>query len=624
MNRRQFTKLLAGVGLLLAGCRAGAAPSSSTPERKDSMQTTTQTYTRTTPIETVRNDPVFGDYGRLIFPVERSYYSGDTLEQLHLTYYNNIDPDETVDICNTLRQRAADGQTIFYDIYTEDEQAADPDKADTGLFYFKGNPGAKFSICNAGGAFAYVGAMQDSFPHALELSRKEYNAFALIYRPGAQTACKDLARAIAFVFTHAEELEVDTSGYSLWGGSAGARMAAWLGSYGTASFGEQAYPQPGAVIMQYTGLGEVYGNEPPTYACVGDRDYIADERVMRWRIETIRSQGTPAEIEVFPGLAHGFGLGTGTSADTVATPNDFPAAYNYGTGKIEDYSRTAMLQKMPEPVDNATVLNTSADPNHIQALYLWEEGNVPAKTQFTAAMTGYFDNWDFRPYVTAIPVRTGVQPKGAVVLMAGGAYQFRGNYTDSLPTAAALRELGFQTFIVDYRLSPYTQEEGALDVARAVRFVRQNADVYGIDPDDIAVMGFSAGGIQAGEFLMHYDEDVNGTALDESYVPDALDAVPAHASAAGMIYSFYGRLSVGNMDPDWLAEGDLPPTFYVYGTEDPFYRQFQQQYDVIRNMGISAGRIVLNSWPHGFGSDGGWVNDYAAWLESVFANKEES
>lgn len=227
MNRRQFTKLLAGVGLLLAGCRAGAAPSSSTPERKDSMQTTTQTYTRTTPIETVRNDPVFGDYGRLIFPVERSYYSGDTLEQLHLTYYNNIDPDETVDI-------------------------------------------------------------------------------------------------------------------------------------------------------------------------------------------------------------------------------------------------------------------------------------------------------------------------------------------------------------------------------------------------------------QAGEFLMHYDEDVNGTALDESYVPDALDAVPAHASAAGMIYSFYGRLSVGNMDPDWLAEGDLPPTFYVYGTEDPFYRQFQQQYDVIRNMGISAGRIVLNSWPHGFGSDGGWVNDYAAWLESVFANKEES
>ena len=313
-------------------------------------------------------------------------------------------------------------------------------------------------------------------------------------------------------------------------------------------------------------------------------------------------------------------LREGTSADTVSTPDDFPATYNYGSGKIQDYSRGNMLRRLPEPEGNATVLNTAADPEHIQALYLWEEGNIPAQTRFTENMTGYFDPWDFRPYVTAIPVRAGVQPKGAVVLMAGGAYQFRGNYTDSLPTAAALRELGFQTFIVDYRLSPYTQEEGALDVARAVRFVRKNASVYGINPDAIAVMGFSAGGIQAGEFLMHYDEDVTGTALDSRYVPDELDAIPAHASAAGMIYSFYGRLSVGNMDASWLAEGNLPPTFYVYGTEDPFYRQFQQQYDVIRGMGIPTGRIVLNGCPHGFGSDGGWVTDYVAWLENVFAH----
>lgn len=312
-------------------------------------------------------------------------------------------------------------------------------------------------------------------------------------------------------------------------------------------------------------------------------------------------------------------LRDGSSAETVATPDDFPAVYNYGSGKISDYSRTAMLQKLPEPAGNDTVLNTAADPTNIQVLYLWEEDNIPAKTRFTQDMTGYFDNYDFRPYVTAIPVREGVESKGAVVLMAGGAYQFRGNYTDSLPTAAALREQGFQTFIVDYRLSPYTQEEGALDVARAVRFVRKNAEVYGIDPDDIAVMGFSAGGIQAGEFLMHYDEDVTGTALDSTYVPDELDDVPAHASAAGMIYSFYGRLSVGNMDPDWLKEGNLPPTFYVYGTEDPFYRQFQQQYDVISGMGIPTGRIVLNGWPHGFGCDGGWVRDYAAWLEIIFA-----
>lgn len=311
-------------------------------------------------------------------------------------------------------------------------------------------------------------------------------------------------------------------------------------------------------------------------------------------------------------------LREGTSSQTVATPKDFPKDYDYGSGQITGWSREEMLKKMPAPEGNETVLNTKPNPKKIQALYLWKEGKAPAKTKFTKDMTGYFDEWDFRPYVTAIPVKSGVKPKGAVVLMAGGAYQFRGNYTDSLPTAAALREYGFHTFIVDYRLEPYSQEEGALDVARAVRFIRKNADVYGIDRDDIAVMGFSAGGIQAGEFLMHYDEKVTGTELDKSYVPDELDKIPAHASADGMIYSFYGRLSVGNMDKTWLAKGNLPPTFYVYGTEDPFYDQFEQRYKVIRKMGIKTKRIVLNGWPHGFGADGSWVKDYAAWLEDVF------
>ncbi len=53
----------------------------------------------------------------------------------------------------------------------------------TGLFFFGGNEGAKFAVCNAGRGFVYVGAIHDSFPHALELSRRGYNAFALIYRP---------------------------------------------------------------------------------------------------------------------------------------------------------------------------------------------------------------------------------------------------------------------------------------------------------------------------------------------------------------------------------------------------------------------------------------------------------
>lgn len=306
MNQAVFSIISAGIAALIA-CGSGAL--------EGGEDLTVEPYTINTRIEEVTGDPAFGGYGQLIFPVDTGYYTGSTLGNLGLTWYNYIDPGKTVEICSYMKGQATAGNQIFYDIYTDEEKAADPEKEDTGLFFFKGEPGAKFAICNAGGGFAYVGAMHDSFPHALELSKKGYNAFALIYRPGAQTACEDLARAIAFIYEHADELEVDTNGYSLWGGSAGARMAAYLGSYGTAAFGEADYPQPGAVIMQYTGHSKVLGTEPPTYACVGTSDWIASYSTMERRIERIKQNGTDAEIEVFEGLPHGFGLGTGTEAE---------------------------------------------------------------------------------------------------------------------------------------------------------------------------------------------------------------------------------------------------------------------------------------------------------------------
>lgn len=316
MNQLLFRLAAAGAALLLlpSGCGETSAAEEAHMEYSASDLTFTP-VDRDTPIQAVMDNPLFGDYGRLLFPVESGWWSGETLEDLRLTFYSHIDPEATVAVINNLGTRAASGETVFYDIYTAEEKARDPAKADTGLFFFRGEAGAKTAICNAGGAFAYVGAMHDSFPHALALSQRGYNAFALIYRPGAQTACEDLARAIAFLHENAAALHIDMAGYSLWGGSAGARMAAWLGAYGTEAFGEAAWPRPAAVIMQYTGMSEITGNEPPTYSCVGTRDGIASWRVMKQRTARIRAQGTDAEIEIFEGLAHGFGLGTGTVAE---------------------------------------------------------------------------------------------------------------------------------------------------------------------------------------------------------------------------------------------------------------------------------------------------------------------
>ena len=207
---------------------------------------------------------------------------------------------------------------ILYDIYTEDEKRQDPEKRDTGLFFFRGNKNAPFAVICAGGGFYYVGSIHESMPHALWLARHGYNAFALVYRTRtADAACQDLSRAISFIFAHKDELGVDTNGYSLWGGSAGARMAAYTGSFGPV-------PRAAAVIMQYTGYSLYTQQDPPTYACVGGRDYIADWRIMKRRLDCLEKCGISTEFHMYPNLKHGFGLGIETQArDGLTMPCGF-------------------------------------------------------------------------------------------------------------------------------------------------------------------------------------------------------------------------------------------------------------------------------------------------------------
>lgn len=267
-----------------------------------------------------------------------------------------------------------------------------------------------------------------------------------------------------------------------------------------------------------------------------------------------------------------------------------------------------------------TVASAEADPARQQVLYLWEEGNMPAVTQYTQNNGNYADDPDFRPYMVTFPVPEGTEVKGAVLINAGGAFQFRSDQMEGTPVAQELSRRGYQSFVVNYRLRPYTQEEGALDLARAVRFVRKYADVYGIDEKDIVVMGFSAGGILAGEMLLNFDGMVNGTALDTNYIPDGLDSISADAGAAGMIYSFYGRLSVASTDVEKFAASDLPPTYFCYGTRDPFVGEFEECAEALTEAGIPVTVNVLDGRPHGYGYQEGWIPDYDAWLTDVFAN----
>ena len=124
--------------------------------------------------------------------------------------------------------------------------------------------------------------------------------------------------------------------------------------------------------------------------------------------------------------------------------------------------------------------------------------------------------------------------------------------------------------------------------------------------------------------LLNFDGRINGTALDPDYRQDALDRLSADAAACGMIYSFYGRLSVGTTDVDLLRSGNLPPTFYCYGTRDPFYNQFLANADAAEAAGVSVERLQLDGMPHGFGARGGWIPDYDRFLTNIFSGGEST
>lgn len=105
-------------------------------------------------------------------------------------------------------------------------------------------------------------------------------------------------------------------------------------------------------------------------------------------------------------------------------------------------------------------------------------------------------------------------------------------------------------------------------------------------------------------------------------MPDGLDLVSADAAADAMIYSFYGRLSVASPDADALRAADLPPTFYCYGTRDPFYDQFEAQVELIPQLGCAVRARVLDGWPHGFGALGDWIPEFDDFMQAAFARPD--
>ena len=231
-------------------------------------------------VDDILTHPAFAGFSRLVLPWDdRRPDPNMPLRNIGslLPYHTHVDPGVVVSSLNRLIDDASAGKTIFYDIYTDAQKQAEPSRMDTGLFFLRGKAGAPFAVIAPGGGFWYVGSLHEGFPYAVEISKRGYNAFVLKYRAGRgeASATHDLAAALSYIVRNAGSLGVATTDYSLWGSSAGARMAAAVGSHGTARFGGSDLAKPSALVLLYTGHSDFASTEPPTFVAVGEADVIA-------------------------------------------------------------------------------------------------------------------------------------------------------------------------------------------------------------------------------------------------------------------------------------------------------------------------------------------------------------
>lgn len=96
------------------------------------------------------------------------------------------------------------------------------------------------------------------------------------------------------------------------------------------------------------------------------------------------------------------------------------------------------------------------------------------------------------------------KPLAAVVVLPGGGYGMRADH-EGKPIAEWLNSIGLHAFVLDYRVAPHKHPVPLNDAKRGLRLVRSRAAEFGVDPNRVGILGFSAGGHLASTAGTHYD-----------------------------------------------------------------------------------------------------------------------
>jgi endo-1,4-beta-xylanase len=259
-----------------------------------------------------------------------------------------------------------------------------------------------------------------------------------------------------------------------------------------------------------------------------------------------------------------------------------------------------------------TLSLTAAQPG---ALPLWPHGAPgsearvaePEKQDGSNVMNVH--NPSLTPFIPTTGA-TGV----AVIIAPGGGHSKLCLGHEGYALAEWLREHGIAAFVLKYRLarepgSAYTIQEHAMaDTRRALRTVRSRAQEWGIKPDRIGIMGFSAGGELAAFAAMKSDPGKADAA-------DPIERASSRPDFQALIYPGTSNL--------FTVEKGMPPAFIAcgYGDRPDIAEGMASLYLKYKAAGVKAELHIYSNAGHGFGykpntttAAGAWPHRFREWL----------
>ena len=215
-----------------------------------------------------------------------------------------------------------------------------------------------------------------------------------------------------------------------------------------------------------------------------------------------------------------------------------------------------------------------------------------------------------------LPVKNQANGTG-VIVCPGGSYMALASNHEGRQVANWLNSLGIAAFVLKYRLGPRYHHPIELgDAQRAIRLVRAHATEYGIAPDRLGVMGFSAGGHLAATMGTHFD---NGNATD----PDAIQRAGSRPdflvlgypvisfttpyTHQGSLHNLLGdnpdSKLMQSLSNELQVTAQTPPTFLFHTTEDKTVPVENSVlfYLALRKAGVAAEMHIFERGPHGVG-----------------------